>query len=46
MSDNISFILQSVRSVSYDQRPIPESVIFPFTILLLRLSDACKHSSR
>jgi hypothetical protein len=45
MSDNISFILQSVRSVSYDQRPIPESVIFPFTILL-RLSHTCKHSSR
>ena len=31
MSDNTSFVLQSVGQVSYDHRPIPESVPFSYT---------------
>lgn len=29
MSDNISFVLKSVGQVSFDPRPIPESVLVP-----------------
>ena len=36
MSDNTSFVLQSVGKVSYDQRPIPESVASTSTVTFLQ----------
>jgi hypothetical protein len=38
MSDNISFILQSVGQVSFDHRPIPESAVIYLVVLRRHLS--------
>jgi hypothetical protein len=46
MSDNTSFVLQSVGQVTYDQRPIPESVALLYSIVVRGHSQTYSHTVR